>query len=178
MNHYFFSLAEAYQYYLNTAYRFHINTPVWFRFCMVFETSEREKSIEITMDKHGNGIYTTKYYEKQLKRNRILGKDAFCFSTNLNSPITQHISKWKSMKPEDSSRVSRPVFSRNEKRKSAKRWGETPIFESSIVKTSQNIFNRNLSPILLNQIIRSTFGRIEFYYEAFHASSLGFADNY
>ena len=98
MNHYFFSLEEAYQYYLNTAYRFHINTPVWFRFCMVFETSEREKPIEITIDKHGNSIYTAKYYEKQLKRNRILGKNTFYFSTYLDSPTNQYISKRESIK--------------------------------------------------------------------------------
>ena len=91
MNHYFFSLEEAYQYYLNTAYHFHINTAVWFRFSMVFETSERERPIEITIDKHGNTSYTTKYYEKQLKRNRILGKNAFCFSTRVDSRTAESI---------------------------------------------------------------------------------------
>ena len=162
MNHYFFSLEEAYQYYLNTAYRFHVNTSVWFRFGIVFETSEREKPIEITINKNGNSIYTAKYYEKQLKRNRILGKNAFYFNSHLDSLTTQHRSKRKSIKLQEfESYVQKLVVNAK---------FDSSNIDNIMVLASQTIFNRNLSPILLNQIIRSTFGRIEFYYEAFHTS--------
>lgn len=67
-----FSIEEAYQFYLNTTYRFHVNTPIWFRSFIKFETSEKEKTIEISIDKQGYCIYISRYYEMKLKRNRLL----------------------------------------------------------------------------------------------------------
>ena len=309
-NHYFFSIQQAYQYYLNTAYRFHVNTPVWFRCDMVFETSEREKPIEITLDKSGNSIYIARYYEKQLKRNRVLKPNhfdptayiqsiptssmviapsycgpvghthppfglgncpfgpnsqsglpienshtpptvedpVFCsLRTNPQEAITQYslfrrdkirgqlpspqgpitklyfLEESRILPPEDASSggnnrrrgmrilnwvgilgrlrirsewtktpFNKRDTSMNENKTNTQyrnrssgntvsgRMGWTPLLgnnklispHSKIIGLSHETnFNRNLNPICLNQIIRSTFGRIEFYYEAFSAAA-------
>ena len=73
---------EAYQYYLKQSYQLHINTPCWFYSFLRglgqrsepggFEISDREKAIEIFIDKQGYSTYLSNYYEMKFKRNRFL----------------------------------------------------------------------------------------------------------
>lgn len=65
-------IEEAYQYYVNQSYRLHINTPCWFYSFLKFEISEREKPIEIFIDRQGYSIYLSNYYEMKFKRKRFL----------------------------------------------------------------------------------------------------------
>ena len=124
----FRNIEEAYQYYLNTAYRFHINTPVWFRFWNTFETSEREKPIELFIDKQGYSIYISKYYEIKLKRNRLVRV----------LPVEL---------------IQNKTLGRRGEKRSLKRLPKNKFAKG----------NFSLNPICTVQIIRSTFGRVEFY---------------
>ena len=172
----FNNIEEAYKYYLNAISRFHINTPVWFNSISLFETSEREKPIEFFIDQQGYTIFISKYYEIHLKKNRFQGQ----FLKNHIDDVKSFPVRWDLKKSNGHYRKNRshtlietnPVvlekpFLKKRKENSLlnthnkvmlynlkknyqeKQWGETQIFY--------------LEPISTKQIIRSTFGRIEFY---------------
>lgn len=178
-------IEQAYEYYLNQSYRLHINTPCWFYSFLKFETSEREKIIEIYIDKQGYSIYVSNYYEMKFKRNRFLINS---FNFNKNS-LFQGGALSASSRAEPGGK-SQSYLTKTEKRtqlkgkqafaQKAKRKDfltHNSLSEPSVSLPSENLFwnikfneitSFHFKSICIAQIMRSTFGRIEFYLHTLH----------
>nr|UIB38778.1 RNA polymerase beta' subunit [Trentepohlia sp. YN1242] len=162
-----FGIEEAYQYYLNQNYRVHVNTPCWFSSKLKFELPEREKAIEIFIDKQGYSTYLSHYYEKKLKRNRFFitcktENDSFILTPLRKSKNFSFVSDPKKNKINQSLKT---YFDQNKEKitENPKQNNRKSIANFFYTVEFKEIEQFYFKKICMEQMIRSTFGRIEFY---------------